>query len=135
MPEMLQLMIAPFVASMVLVAMLEVFQAPQIVEVPADRGVLAVDLEGVQGLVASGVAGRFEVAQRTVSEAAEEGARVVDADGLALAGLGVDAFLDERFGHRRDVSNTTVQPDRRVDAMRQQVAGHTGARFLGIKTP
>ena len=62
-----------------LVAVVEVAEPMQVVQVPGDRGVLAVDLERVQGLVAAGVAGGLEVAQRAVAEAAEERAGVVDA--------------------------------------------------------
>ena len=42
------------------VAVVEVLQAMQVVQVPVDRGVLAVDLERVERLVAAGVARRFE---------------------------------------------------------------------------
>ena len=66
------------------------------------RGVFAVDFEGVQRLVAAGVAGGFEVGQRAVREAAEEGAGIVDADLLDLAGEVVLALLDERLGHGGD---------------------------------
>ena len=87
-----------------LVAVVEVLQAVQVVQVPLDRGVLAVDLERVERLVAAGVAGRLEQAERAVVEAAEERAGVVDADLLDLAGEVVLALLDERLGHRADAA-------------------------------
>jgi hypothetical protein len=43
-----------------IVAVVEVAQPVQVVQVPGDRGVLAVDLERVERLVAAGVAGGFE---------------------------------------------------------------------------
>ena len=84
------------------VAVVEVLKAVQVVQVPGDRGVLAVDLERVERLVAAGVAGRFEDRERAVVEAAEEGTGIVDPDRLDLAGQGVLALLDEGLGHRRD---------------------------------
>jgi hypothetical protein len=56
----------------------------EVVEVPLEGAVLAVDLEGVEGLVAAGVAGGLEEAEGAVVEMAEEGAGVVDADLLTL---------------------------------------------------
>ena len=82
-----------------LVAVVEVLEPVQVVEVPLDRGLLAVDLEGVEGLVAAGVAGRLEEAERAVVEPAEEGAGVVDLDRLDLAREVVLPLLDERLGH------------------------------------
>ena len=54
------------------VAVVEVFEAVQVVEVPLDGGFFAVDFEGVEGLVATGVAGGFEEAQLAVGESAVE---------------------------------------------------------------
>ena len=45
------------------VAVIEELQAVQVVQVPLERGLLAVDLEGVQRLVAAGVACGLEQAQ------------------------------------------------------------------------
>ena len=73
--------------------MIEVRQAVQIVQVPGDRGVLAVDLQGVERLVAAGVAGRLEGGERAVVEARQEGAGVVDADRLDFPGQRVLALL------------------------------------------
>ena len=68
------------------VAVVEILQAVQVVQVPEDGGVLAVDLEGVERLVAAGVAGGFERGQRAVLEPGQERAGVVDAHLLHLAG-------------------------------------------------
>ena len=68
------------------VLVVEVLQAVQVVQVPEDAGLFAVDLEGVLGLVAAGVAGGFEVGERAVGEVAHEDAGVVDADLFDLAG-------------------------------------------------
>ena len=82
-----------------IVAVVEVLQPVQVVQVPLERGLLAVDLEGVERLVPAGVAGRFEEPERAVVEPAEEGAGVVDADRLDLARQVVLPLLDERLGH------------------------------------
>src|ERR1700691_475468 len=56
------------------VAMVEVFQAMQIVQVPEDRSVLAVDLQRVERLVPARVAGSFESGQRPVLKRGKKGA-------------------------------------------------------------
>ena len=84
------------------VAMIEPLQAMQIVQVPARRRVLAVDLERVERLVAARVARRLEQRQRSVLEPAQERARIVDPDRLDLSGQRVRALLDEGLGHRGD---------------------------------
>ena len=71
------------------VTVIEILEPVQVVEIPGDGGVLAVDFEGVERLVAAGVAGGLERGERAVLEAAEEGARVVDLDLLLLPGRGV----------------------------------------------
>src|SRR4028119_596839 len=76
----------PPAAPPALVAVVEVRQPVQIVQVPHDRGVLAVDLQGVERLVPPRVAGRLKGAQRTVLEAGEESAGVVDADWFRFSG-------------------------------------------------
>ena len=117
------------------VAVIEVLDAMQIVQIPERRRVLAVDLERVERLVPARVARRFERRERSVLEAAQERARVVDADRLDLAGQVVLALLDEGLGHRRDLGDRTVQPQRRVDVVRQQVAGDAAARDVDVETP
>ena len=55
--------------------------------------------------------------------------------GLHLAGLGVLALLDEGLGHRGEVADRAVDPDRRVDAVGEEVAGDAGARRLDVEPP
>ncbi len=66
---------------------------------------------------------------------AVEDAGVVDGDGLFLSGGGVDALLDESFGHGGDVGDAAVEPDRGVDAVGEEVAGHPGSGSSGIEAP
>ena len=75
----------PPAAEDALVAVVEVFEPVQVVQVPLERRFLAVDLERVERLVAAGIAGRLEEAERAVLEPAEERAGVVDLDRLDLA--------------------------------------------------
>ena len=91
----------------------EVLQAVQVVQVPEDGRVLAVDLERVERLVAARVARGFEGGERAVVEARQEEAGVVDADRLHLAGEIVLAALDEGLGHGRDFVDAAVQPHAR----------------------
>ena len=101
---------APPAAQLAFVAMVEPLQAMEVVQVPARRGVLAVDLQRVERLVTARIARRFEERERAVLEPAEECTRVVDADRLDAAGERMLALLDERLGHRRDAGERTVQP-------------------------
>src|SRR5690606_29130615 len=109
-------------------AVVEVREVVEVVEVPCERLLLAVDLEGVERLVTAGVAGALEDGQRAVLEAGEEGAGVVDGDGMLFAGAGVDALLDEGLGHGGDGDDLAVDPAGGVDAVGEQVAGDAGAR-------
>ncbi len=117
------------------VAVVEILQPVQVVQVPEDRGVLAVDLERVERLVAAGVARRLEGGQRAVVEARQERAGVVDADLLDLAGQIVLALLDEGFGHGGDFVDAAVEPHGGVDAVRQQVAGDAAAGDADVEPP
>ncbi len=96
---------------------------------------LAVDFERVERLVPARVARRLERRERSVLEPAQERARVVDPDGLDLAGQVVLALLDERLGHRRDLGDRAVQPERGVDAVREQIAGDAAAGDLHVEAP
>ena len=89
---------------------------------------LAVDLERVQRLVPSRVAGGLERGERAVAEPRQEGARIVDADRLDLPSQVVLARLDERLGHRRDLVDRPIEPQRRIDTVREQIARHAAAR-------
>src|SRR5688572_24560568 len=66
---------------------------------------------------------------------AVEDARVVDADLLDLAAQVVFPLLDEGLGHRADVLDAAVEPERGVDTVRQQIAGDSGACDLHVKPP
>jgi len=107
----------------------------QVVQVPGDRHVLAVDLEGVQGLVPASVAGRFERRQRAVMEPAHEGAGVVDPDFLDLARQHVLAFFNERLGHGGEVVDRPVEPERGVDAVGEEISRDAGPGRGHIETP
>ena len=113
----------------------EVVQAVEVMEIPLQRLLLAVDFERVEGLVAACVAGRLELGERTVFEAAQEDARIIDGDGVDLAGGGMDAFFNEGLGHCRYFGDLTVDPSGRVDAMREQVARHAGTSGRGVEAP
>src|SRR5437016_6446549 len=69
-----------------LVAVIEELQSMQIVQVPADRRMLAVDLQSVQRLVPARVASRFESRQRPVAESGQEGAGIVNPYRFDLSG-------------------------------------------------
>ena len=117
------------------IAVAEVLQTMQVMQIPANRSVLAVDFERVKCLVATSVARRFEQAERAVIEVTEEAASVVDLYRLFLACFRVHALLDERLCHRRHVFDATVEPKRGVDTVGQQVTGNAAAGGLGIQTP
>ncbi len=118
-----------------LIVVIEVLQAVQVVQVPGDAGVFAVDFQGIEGLVATCIAGRLEESERAVIEVAEERASVVDVDGGFFSGLDVGSFFDERFGHCADIVDRTVDPKSRVDAVGQKVARHTASGRFGIESP
>src|SRR5262249_59170221 len=62
------------------IAMIEILQAVQIMEIPHGRSVLAIDFQRVQGFVASCITCGFESRHRSVFETAQKGTRVIDAD-------------------------------------------------------
>jgi len=97
--------------------------------------VLAIDFERVQRLVSASIPRRLEQSERAVVEVAQERTSIVDADFLDLARCGVRSFLDEGLGHRRDVGDSAVEPDRRVDAVRQQVARYAAAGRRDVQSP
>ena len=107
----------------------------QIMQVPEDGGVFAVDFESVERLVAARVTGGFKGRQRAVAEAGQESAGVVDAHLFHFAGELVFAFLDEGLGHGGDGVDAAVEPDGGVDAVREQIAGDAAARDFRIQAP
>src|SRR4029079_2828151 len=96
---------------------------------------LAVDLEGVERLVAAGVAGRLEGAERAVGEAGEGGRGVVYGERLDAPGIGVGALLDEGLGHRAEARDRAVDPEGGVEAMGEEVAGDARACGLDVEAP
>src|SRR5687767_12844707 len=122
-------------AGLAFIAVIEVLQAMQVVQVPKDGSVLAIDLKRVKGFVAAGITGRLERGERTVLEAREESACIIDADFLHLASELMRPLLHERLSHGADFINAPVEPDGGVDAVREQIAGHAGAGGLHVQTP
>src|SRR6516225_520955 len=105
--------------------MVEPLQPMQIVQIPCERSVFAVDLEGVEGLMTAGVTGSFEGRQRSVLESGQECTSVIDPNLLLFAGQIVFALLYKGFGDRRHRVHFAVDPDSGVDAMSQQITGYT----------
>ena len=73
--------------------MIEKLNAMQVVQIPHRGRVLAIDFERVERLVSARVTSRFERRQRSVLEAAQKRARIVDADRFHLPGQIVLALL------------------------------------------
>src|SRR5262249_11730558 len=107
----------------------------QIVQIPKDGSVLAVNFESVESFVSARVTRGFESCEGTVFEPREKSAGVVDADFFDFAGEIMFALLNKCFGHRIDFVDAAVQPDSRVDAMCKQIAGDTAAGDLDIQPP
>src|SRR4051794_30037119 len=86
-------------AERTLIAVVEVFEPVEIMEVPAQRGELAVDLKCVECFVPPRIASGFEGCNRTVTESRKECACIVDTDGLFFPCQIVFASLDKGLGH------------------------------------
>src|SRR3954466_8818723 len=93
-----------------LVAMVEVAQSMEIVQIPCDRRVRPVNLKRVESLMTTGVARRFKNSERSIGEAAQERTGIINADWFNLARLRVFALFDKRLGHRRDGLNRPIKP-------------------------
>ena len=91
-----------------LVGVIEILKTIEVVEIPSNGSVFAVNLESVECLVASSVSSRLEESQRPVGKVAVKKAGVVNGDCLLLPGSGVNAFLDEGFGHCRDITDASI---------------------------
>src|SRR6516165_5333848 len=117
------------------VAMVEVLNAMQVMKVPHCGCVLAVDFQGVERLVPASVPGRLECRKRSVLEAAQEGAGVVDSHRFDTTGEVVFSLFDERFRHGDDFGDRTVEPHGSVDSMCQEIAGNTAARYRDVQPP
>ena len=85
--------------------------------------------------MSAGVSRRLEHRQRSVLESRQHRAGIVDPDRLDLAREIVLPFLDEGLRHRGDFRDRAVQPQRGVDAMREQIARHAAAGDLHIEPP
>ena len=118
-----------------LVLVIEVLDSMQIVKIPGRGGMLAVDLERVERLVPARIPCRLERRERSVLEARQKCARIVDPHRLDLAREVVFALLDERLRHRAHFRDRTVQPHRRVDVVRQQIAGDAASRDRDVEPP
>ena len=117
------------------ITVIEVLEAVQIVQIPADGGVGAVDLQRVQGLVAARVPGGLKQAERSIVEVTMEDTGVVDGDFLFFAGGGVDTLFNERLGHGGYIIDAAVEPDSCVDTVGQQIASHAAAGCGGVEPP
>src|SRR5256885_200575 len=92
------------------IAVIEVLNAVQIVQVPNRGGTLPVDFERIESFVAARITGRFERRQRAVFKPAQKRASVIDPDGLNLARKTVPAFFDKGLSHGRYFADRAVQP-------------------------
>ena len=88
-------------------------------QVPRDGSVFAVDFKSVKRIVAPRVAGRFKDPERSIAEPGQKRAGVVDSNFFHFSGQIMFALFDEGFGHRVDFVDAAVEPEGRVNAMRQ----------------
>src|SRR5664279_2503933 len=115
--------------------MIKILQAVQIMQIPGDRSMLTIDLECIECLVATGVTRRFEICQRTVREAREKQARIINTHLLGLAGDIMVPFLDENLSQPGNLVNSAIQPKCGVNAVRQQISSDTTAGHAHIEAP
>ena len=118
-----------------LVAVIEELQTVEVMQIPADGGVGTIDLQRVQGFVTAGVPGGFKQAERAIGKMTMEDAGVVDGHFLFLAGGGVHALFNKRFGHGGYIIDAAVEPDSCVDTVGQQIASHAAAGCGGVEPP
>ena len=105
--------------------MIKVAQAMQVMQVPGNRGMLAIDLQGIQSLMTAGIAGGLKGTQRSIGKACQYGAGIIDTHLLHLARQVVHALFDKGLGHGSHAVHFAVEPQSRVKAMGQQVPGDT----------
>src|SRR5471030_1153041 len=122
-------------AQTALIAVVEILQPVEVMQVPHDGRVFAVDLQGVEGLVAAGVARGFEGGQGAVLKARQKQAGIVDRDRFHFAGHVMLAILDEGFGERGNFIDRAVEPHGGVDGVGQQVASDAAAGDGGVQAP
>ncbi len=118
-----------------IVVVIEVLQSVQIVQIPRERRLFAIHLESVERLVPTSVTGRLENGGRAVLEFRQKSTGVVDSDWLHFARIGVNALLDECVRHRRDALDWSVEPNRGVDAVSQQVARDPTSGRFDVQSP
>jgi len=96
---------------------------------------VAVDFEGFEGFVAAGVAGGLEDGSGAIFKAGEEGAGVIDGDGVDFSGFLVDAFFDEGLSHGGDGDDVAIEPAGAVDVVSEEVASDAGSGCGGVEAP
>ena len=101
--------------------MVEVSEAVEIVEVPREGFVMAVDLEGLVRFMTAGVAGGFEDGGGAIFKTGKESAGVIDGDRVFFTGLLVDTFFDEGLGHGGNGDDVTIDPAGAVDVVRKEI--------------
>ena len=117
------------------IAVIEILNAMQVVQVPKGRRVLAVDFERIESLVPARIACRFKRRERAIFKAAQKRAGIVNSDRLDVARQIVFALFDKGLGHRHHFADRAIQPQRRVNVVRQQIASHAAARNRHIQSP
>ncbi len=113
----------------------KVGEAVEVVQIPGERFVFAVDFERFERFVAAGVTGGFKDGEGAVFKAGEEGAGIIDGDFLFFTRFLVHAFFDEGFRHGGNGDDFAVEPAGGVDIVCQKIARHAGAGCGGIETP
>src|ERR1700733_1719003 len=86
---------APPAAQLPFILMIVVLQPVQVVQVPGNRSMFAVDLERVESLVPAGIARSLKSSQRSVLKARQEQTGIVDSYRFRLARQVVLPALDK----------------------------------------
>src|SRR5262245_26841078 len=118
-----------------LIAVIEVLDAMEIVEVPKCRSMLSIYFERVERFVAARVSCRFKRRERSIAEPAEKCAGIVDSNLFDFTGEIMFPLFNERLGHRHDFGDRTIKPHCRVNVMSEQIPGHPAASNLNIQPP
>ena len=117
------------------VTVLEILKAVEVVEVPKNGSVFAVDFEGVEGFVSASISCGFERGERSVPKPGEESTGIIDANFFDFSGQVVLALLDKGFGHSIDGFKASIQPESGVDAVGKEVAGNAAAGDFDVEAP
>ena len=117
------------------IAVIEILQPVQVMQIPRGRRLLAVHLNGKERLMPARIARSLERGHRSVGEAAQERGRIINANRLNFAGKVVLPFFHERLRHGCYLGDGPVQPQRHIDVVGEQVAGDAAARYGDIQTP